>query len=319
MHVCDQDNQKIEGIKTNYPEVHFHTNLQDLLSSNCDAVIIATPAESHYEIAIQCLDFNKHVFVEKPLALNCRDANRLVAKAAEKNLSLFVGHIFEFDPSINLIQKIVNSGELGDIYYFDSLRTNLGTLRLGANVIWDLLVHDISILNAIFDTLPIEVSAIGSSHVTRESHKICESCQVNMLLPNGIRASAKASWLEPFKTRMIKVIGSQSSLVYDPCSSDKIFIYDSGIDMILLGDDVQIEYRHEGIRGISVPPCEPLVVEAQAFIDSILQIRPTNMQTAVKIVNVLEAIQASLDQRGVWSMVVSESQSASDLCQVKST
>ena len=317
-HVCDQDNDKRQWIETNYPGVDFQANYQYLLSSDCDAIITATPAKSHYEIANQCLDVNKHVFVEKPVALNHQDANSLVTKAMRQNLSLFVGHIFEYDPSIAVIRNIIQSGELGDIYYFDSLRTNLGLLRLDVNVVWDLLVHDISILNAIFDTLPIKVSAIGSSHVTRESYKICESCQVNMQLPNGIRASAKASWLEPFKTRIIKVIGSQSSLVFDPSSSDEIHIYDSGIDMNLLGKSVNIQYRKEGIRVVSVPPYEPLTVEAQAFIDSILRAGSTNVQTAVEIVNVLEAIQTSLNHNGAWSAVVPDPRSASISYQVKS-
>ncbi len=306
-YVCDQIPQRQAWISENYPHVKFFTDYRDVLQSNCDAVIIATPAESHYAMARDSLAAGKHVFVEKPLALNQQSAEELRKSAELDGLKLFTGHTFEFDPAIRTIRRIVDSGELGRIFYVDSVRSNLGLLRLDVNIIWDLLIHDVSILLAIFGCLPVDVSAMGSSHITRGIQNICEFCQVNMLLPNSIRASAKASWLEPVKMRQLKIIGSRKSLVFAPTVANEVQIYDSGIELNTLEKTIGIHYRRGTYRSVQYSNAEPLTIEASAFIDSIIKAKMTNAQTAVEIIGVLDAMQSSLDKNGAWVQVNSDS------------
>lgn len=301
--ICDQCWHKQPWIVKQYPQTQFFVNYRDLLTGECDAVVIATPAESHYSIAKACLEAGKHVFVEKPLALCRLQAESLTELAQSKNLRLFVGHVFEFDPAIHQIQQVVKSGILGEIYYIDSTRSNLGLLRLDVNILWDLLIHDISVLHKILDELPTQVSAFGSCHVTRGKQNICESAQVHMVLPQGLRASARASWLEPVKSRQLKIIGSRKALLFDPTKAQAIYLYDSGIDLDMTDEGLNIAYRQGSYDTLRYPNVEPLKVEATTFVHSILNSETTNAQAAVEITQVLEAMQFSLENQGQWTSV----------------
>lgn len=301
--ICDRQWQRQRWVIEHYPQIQFMTDYRDLLTSTCEAVVIATPAESHYPIAAACLGAGKHVFVEKPLALCRSQAEQLTLLAQSQNLRLFVGHTFEFDPAIHRIQQIVQSGALGDIYYIDSTRSNLGLLRLDVNVLWDLLIHDVAVLYKILECLPIQVSAVGSCHVTRGKQNICERSQVHMVLPQGIQASAQASWLEPVKTRQLRIIGSQKALVFEPTKTQEIYLYESGINLDTIDEDFDIIYHHGNCHTLHYSDVEPLKIEAIAFINSIRNAETTNAQTAVEIISVLDAMQTSLDNAGKWIAV----------------
>lgn len=298
--VCDKHSQKKQWVSTSYPQSIFTTDYSRLLESECDAIVIATPAKSHYQLSEACLQARKHVFVEKPLALNRSKAMKLVSLADSHNLCLLVGHTFEFDPAIAAIEKIVQSGELGQIYYVDSLRNNWGMLRLDVNVIWDLVIHDISILHKVLGNLPQRVSAVGRCHITQENQNLCERCQVNMIFPTDIRASVQASWLEPLKTRQIRIIGSQKSLVFEPTKKHEINIYNQNIKIHSDEAGVEVQYRQNGHSVMQYSNFEPLQLQAKNFVESILNGKPTNALIAVNIVGVLDAMQTSLNREGKW-------------------
>jgi predicted dehydrogenase len=301
--VCDQQAQRQPWVAENYPSSIFTTDYSRLIESECDAVAIATPAASHYQIAKACLNAHKHVFVEKPLALSRVKAEQLVSLAEALDLQLLAGHIFEFDPAISTIRQIIRSGKLGQIYYVDSVRNNTGFLRRDVNIVWDLVIHDISILYKILGELPQRVSAVGSCHITQGNQNVCERCQVNMTMPTDIKASVQASWLEPFKTRQLRVIGSEKSLVLEPTKDPMIHIYDQSLKPQLVAAGVSGGDRPDGHYEVSYASAEPLQVEAKAFIESILSGKATNASNAINIIGILENIQTSLDGSGEWIAV----------------
>jgi predicted dehydrogenase len=293
---------RLAHMRTLYPQVKTTREYGSVVSDpNIDAVVVATPPSTHFEIAIKALDAGKHVFVEKPLATSVADCEALLAKSKKKNLVLMVGHTFLYTAAVNKIKDLVKSGELGDIFYINTTRVNLGIFQEDINVLWDLAPHDVSILNYILDSKPEEVAAHGHSYIRRRVEDIAF---LHLKYPKSIVAHVHVSWLNPNKIRETTVVGSKKMLVYDDVSSlEKIRIYDKGVTVLPHYDtfgEFQLSYRFGDIFIPRLDDSEPLKVACQHFIDCVksgLEPRSSG-QHGLEVVRVIEAANRSLANSG---------------------
>jgi len=267
-----------------------------------EAVVIATPARTHFDLARAALRAGKHVLVEKPLTLNSRHAEQLIKLAQSQGRVLMVGHTFEYNPAMLKIKELMDQGELGEVYYAYCTRVNLGRLQPDLNALWSIAPHDISMLLLLFQQMPLEVSATGAWYLNSGVEDVVF---VNLLFADGARGHVHASWLDPSKVRRMTVVGSKRMVVYDDLATEgKIRIYDKGV---LIGGKHRVygefQYRlHSG--DIYIPRldmAEPLRNECAHFIDCIANgTRPrTDGENGLRVVKVLEAAQQSLKKRGV--------------------
>jgi predicted dehydrogenase len=299
--VVDQDPERLSKVSANYPGVKTTNSFQELLRSNADAVVIATPIRTHYALAREALLAGKHVLVEKPLTTNGIEAEELTEIAEKNGLTLMVGHTFQYNAAIRQLRDIVRSGELGDIYYIDSARLNLGLFQRDINVLWDLAPHDLSILLYVLGKDPLQVSARGSANVRRGIHDVA---YVELRFPDDILAHLHISWLEPCKVRRVTIVGSKKMVVCNDLSdSEKIRIYDMGVDCPYETDqfdDFHLQYRYGGIRIPHVPFQEPLRVQCEHFLHCIRTgERPeSDGRIGTKVVRVLEQADKSLMNGG---------------------
>jgi predicted dehydrogenase len=262
-----------------------------------EAVVIATPPSTHFKVAKECLEHGLHVMVEKPMTLNSPQAEILIELAQKKDLILMVGHTFEYNSAVQALKQLIDSEELGQIYYVDAARLNLGLFQRDLNVLWDLAPHDISILLYILSQRPITVNAQGTSCVFKG---IDDVVYVNLVFPGNIMAHIHVSWLDPCKIRRITVVGSKKMAVFndiDPMG--KIRIYDKGVDVPPYTDtyaDWQCNYRSGDILIPNIRIVEPLRQECQHFLDCIADhIEPCSSgRDGLEVVKVLEAAQRSL-------------------------
>lgn len=298
--VCDKDAEKLERIKRAYPFVRTTRDYLEVAKSrDIDAVCVATPLETHYEIAKAALSCGKHVLVEKPFTVKAEQAEELVKIAREKNLILMVDHTFIYTGAVRKIKELIDKGELGKIYYFDSERINLGLIRSDTNVIGDLAVHDISIINYLFSQKPISISAAGSTHVLNRKE---EMAHITIRHEDGLISHIHVSWLSPVKLRKILVGGDRKMVLYNDIEpSEKIRIYDKGID-INPADVTSFKplYRGGDIIIPKLDETEPLKRVAEHFIDCIEHGKTplTGGREGLEVVKILEAIQESLDLNG---------------------
>jgi predicted dehydrogenase len=258
-------------MKSLYPSMETTTDYTDIVEDpDIDAIVVATPVSSHFEIALAALDAGKHVFVEKPLTRTVEEGLKLVKKADEKKLTLMVGHTFVFTAAVNKIKELIESGELGEIYYISTSRVNLGIFQEDINVIWDLAPHDISIMNYVLGSRPESVSAVGHSYIRPEIEDVAF---VTMNYPGNKLANIHVSWLNPSKIRKTTVVGSKKMLVYDDVSSlEKIRLYDKGVTVQPHYDtfgEFQLSYRYGDISIPKLDEVEPLKIECQHFTDCI--------------------------------------------------
>jgi len=225
--VADKKPDRLQHIKNLFPQIETTQDYHDLFAMGLDAVAVATPPASHFPIAKDCLEHGLHTFVEKPMTLSSCDAETLIDLAKRQGLTLMVGHTFEYNPAVRKVKEIIESGELGKIYYVDTERLNLGLFQPDMNVIWDLAPHDLSILVYILGMEPVSVSARGGACIFEGKHDIAF---IYLEFPENILAHIHVSWLDPCKVRQITVVGSHKMLVYDDVESlEKIRIYDRGL------------------------------------------------------------------------------------------
>src|SRR4030067_3791536 len=230
-HACDLDSEKLERIKLRYPSVTITANYKELLKDkNIQVVAIATPVNTHYRLAKDALEAGKHVFIEKPITSSVKDAEKLIEIAERKNLFIFVDHIFIYTGAIKRIKEFISSEGLGDIYYFDSVRVNLGLFQHDINVIWDLAPHDLSIMAHLIDKKPVALSAHGSVHFEGGYEDIA---YVSIEFEdNAFIAPFHVNWLSPVKIRQTLISGDKKMLVWDDLNPDeKVKIYDRGVDV----------------------------------------------------------------------------------------
>jgi len=211
--VSDLDPVKLALVQRRHAGVKVTAEFRDLLTDpRVDAVIVATPVHTHYELALAALKAGKHVLVEKPLARTSAQSRHLIEEAASRNLVLMVDHTFLYTPAIQKIRELISNEVLGEIYYYNSIRASLGLFQNDVNVIWDLAVHDLSIIQYIFDDLPVAVSATGTSHVPGSPEN---TAHITLFFGNSCIAQISVNWLSPVKLRPTLIGGSQRMILYD--------------------------------------------------------------------------------------------------------
>lgn len=296
---CDLQQSRLDHIQSLYPEIRTTRDYHEVLDSDVDAVCIATPVGMHYRFAMEALKADKHIFIEKPLAACVGQAEEIVAEAVLRERLVMVGHIYAYHPAVNAMKQIIQSGELGQIYYINATRVNLGLFQPDINVAWDLAPHDISILTYILGLQPVAASARGGVYV--QSRKgLHDVAYLSLFFPNGVLADIRVSWLDPCKQRRYTVVGSSKMLVYDDLDPvNMILIYDKGVEMPPYSDTEQ-EFRLSYRTGDGIPYpltwAEPLKVECQHFLDCIRENREprSNGTAGLEVIRVLESAQASL-------------------------
>jgi predicted dehydrogenase len=299
--VADLSEDRLAHIKYRYPHIKVTKNYQDLFEMGLDALAVATPPVTHFSIALDCLQHNLHVLVEKPFTLNSVDAEELINTAQERDLTLMVGHTFEYNPAVQTLRELITSGEIGEVYYIDTVRVNLGLFQSDLNVIWDLAPHDISILLYILGHAPTSVSAHGEAYIFEDKHDIA---YLHLEFPNNILAHVQISWLDPCKVRRITIVGSRKMVVYDDVETlEKIKIYDKGVEIPKYTDtygEFQCSYRYGDVVIPNIHFAEPLRKECQHFLECVLNHSEpqSSGSTGLKVIKVLEMAERSLNNGG---------------------
>ena len=301
-YICDIDGNKLIAMKKKYPSLKITKDYQMILNdSSIDAVVIALPVSKHYSIAKEALLKNKHVLVEKPLTASVSESEELVRIAKEKGLVLMVDHTFEYSPAINKMKQIIESGELGDIYYIKTEWLNLGLLQPNVNVVWDLATHIISIVNYITGLAPLSVNANAKGYLREE---IQEIAQAKIKYPKNISVYITVSWLEPKKTRQVTIVGSKKMLIYDLTNEEEpLKIYDKGVSIIQEATDIRpskMEYRFGDIYSPHIKNAEPLSIMCSHFIECIKNNTTplSDGESGLRVVRVLEAMEQSIQENG---------------------
>ncbi len=305
--VADLKKERLSKIKASYPQVIVTEDYKDIFNHDLDAVVIATPPATHYPLAKECLEHGLHVLVEKPITLKSEHAQKLIDISKKNDLVLMVGHTFEYNVAVLTLKNLIDSGELGQIYYVDSARLNLGLFQRDLNVLWDLAPHDISILLYILGTTPLSVSAHGMPFV---NEGIQDVVYMNMVFPENVLAHIHVSWLDPCKVRRVTVVGSKKMVVYNDIESlEKIRIYDKGVDKPPYTEtygDFQLSYRYGDVVIPNIRLSEPLQKECQHFLDCINNHTDpqSDGQDGLHVVKIIEAAQRSLSQNGRHQEVI---------------
>jgi predicted dehydrogenase len=291
-----------------YPNVSVEATWLDLLAdNNVDAVAIATPTRSHFDIAIAALRAGKHVLIEKPMTSSSHEASLLIEEARSRGLVLMVDHTFVYTSAVQKIRELITSGEIGDVYYYDSTRINLGLFQSDVNVIWDLAVHDLAILDFTLDACPIALSATGAGHIPGTPENMAH---ITLYLEGGATAHLNVNWLAPVKIRRTLIGGSRRMIVYDDVEpSEKVKVYDRGVyhegggDLSGKSEEIHrmlLNYRMGDIWTPQLPVKEALLTEIEHFLACIAsKSEPvTSGMTGLRVVSMLEAATQSLRRRG---------------------
>src|SRR5947199_6284546 len=292
--VADLEDYRLASLKISHPWIKTTTRAQDVFGSEVDGVVIATPVRTHYRLAKEALLSGKHVLVEKPITANIAEAEELVAIAQEQGRILMVGHTFEYNPAVNELRKLVQSGELGKIYCIEAERVNLGLFRSDINVIWDLAPHDISILLYVLGMKPEQVKVQAHTHL---QPRIQDIAHLDLGFADGISAHVHVSWLHPCKIRRVTVIGDARMVVYDDTNpAEMIKIYNKGADVHA---DPVVSYRFGEITIPHIDWIEPLHLECEDFANSIRTgtIPRANGEVGLAVVKVLAAAQEALEKQ----------------------
>ena len=300
--VSDLDPRKLELVKKRFPAVKTTTNFQDLLKDpEIDAIAIATPVSTHFELGMAALKAGKHLWLEKPMTETSLQARKLVDEAERRGLVLHVDHTFIYTGAVRKMGELIKSGDLGKIYYYDSIRVNLGLFQRDVSVISDLAVHDFSILDYLLGESPTAVSASGINHFPGTPENLA---YITLFYDSGTIAHCNVSWLAPVKVRQILVGGSNKMITYDDLEpSEKIKIYDKGISFT--SDPKQIHEMRVGYRtGDMLAPkidgSEALRVEGDHFVDCIMNKKTpqTDGRLGLRVVELIEAATSSMRGRG---------------------
>lgn len=295
---CDIRQERLDFIKNRYPSIEVSNDYTKVIKdSEIDAIVIATPIHTHYELAKAALTNGKHVLVEKPMTTRTRDASKLIEIAQKENKILMVDHTFIYTGAVRKIKEIIESGEIGKIYYFDSVRINLGLFQHEVNVIWDLAPHDISIMDHIISEKPLRVRAVGNSHI---DNKIENMAYIHIEFENDLSAHFHINWLAPVKVRKIIVGGSKKMIVYDDNEpSEKVKVYDKGVSIKEDKESIYetlIQYRTGDMYAPKLDQTEALSLECAHFIDCIKNKKKpiTDGEAGLKVVKILQAAQDSI-------------------------
>lgn len=295
--ICGRTQATCDSMAASYPEATVTDDMESILSDSAiQAVVIAAPAALHFEMTRKALLADKHVFVEKPLALTYGDGRRLVELAREKEKKLFVGHVLNYHPAVIRMKEMINRGDIGRLQYIYSRRLSLGKIRLEENILWSFAPHDISIILSIAGQEPSFVDAIGSNFLHARIPDVTVS---NFKFPSGIGAHIFVSWLNPFKEQRLVVIGANGMMVFDDTQP---------VEKKLTHHSHQISWKNgmpvpKKAEGISVDLSdiweEPLRVECRAFLDCIANntVPLTSGEEGLRVLKILEACQRSIDNK----------------------
>jgi len=298
--ICDLDRDRLAKYRRRHPSARVTTRLDRVLSDpDVEAVIIATPVHTHYNLAAQVLVAGKHVFVEKPLAPSSELADDLAELASERDRILMCGHTFVYSPPVRAVKRMIEAGTLGDIYFISSSRVNLGLHQRDVSVIWDLGPHDFSILLYWLSELPTTVRAVGRDSIVKG---IADVAFVTMTFASGIVANVELSWLAPSKLRRTVLVGSERMVIYDDGASEPVRLFDRGVvyhDPETFGE-YHLSYRSGDILSPKIESYEPLGLELSDFISAIRTDQRMEFHTALarSVVRIVEAADRSLRAGG---------------------
>jgi predicted dehydrogenase len=300
--VCDRAPARLEKVKALYPSVQVTSLPMELITdSSIDAVVIATPVAGHFDLAMAALKAGKHVFVEKPMTTTSDQALQLIEEAARRKLTLLVDHTFVYTGAVRKMRELIKAPSFGHLNYFDSTRVNLGLFQHDVNVLWDLAVHDLSIMAHVLDATPVAVSATGYSHVAGQPENVAF---LTVFFASDLIAHINVSWLSPVKIRKTLIGGSKQMIVYDDLeTSEKLKVYDKGITISDTPDDIHkllISYRTGDLWSPRINETEALQVEVSHFANCIngLEQPLTGGEQGLEIVRILEAANLSMKNRG---------------------
>lgn len=302
MHLCcEQRAERLEAASSQYPAIQTTCDYRDVLKSPViDAVAIATPVSTHFALVKEALLNGKHVWVEKPITSTSAEAEELIELAEKKGKVLMVDHTFIYTGAVRKIKEIISRGELGTLYYYDSVRVNLGIFQNDVNVVWDLATHDISIMDHLIGENVKSVSAIGISHLITDLEN---TAYITVRYSDKLFGHIHVNWLSPVKIRMTLIGGSKKMVVYNDLEpSEKVKVYDSGVHINSEPDGVYkllIDYRMGDMYAPKVDHTEALKVACQHFIDCIQNSRRpiTDAKAGLRVVRILEAAQRSINNR----------------------
>ncbi|HKY30835.1 MAG TPA: Gfo/Idh/MocA family oxidoreductase [Pyrinomonadaceae bacterium] len=300
--VCDMRSERLATLNSRYPSIRTLNSCDELFSDNSiDAIAIATPVSSHFDMAMAALGAGKHVLVEKPLAANSEQALRLIEEAGRRRRVLMVDHTFVYTGAVRKIRELIASNALGEIYYYDAVRVNLGLFQHDVNVIWDLAIHDLSIMDYVLPSRAVAVSATGISNIPGQPENVA---YITLFFGNPQIAHVHVNWLTPVKVRHTLIGGSDKMILYDDLEpSEKVKVYDKGVTLSQSPEAVYemlVSYRSGDMWAPRLDTTEALHTEALHFIDCIENNKEpeTNGQAGLRLVRMVEAAEQSLRGRG---------------------
>lgn len=299
---CDLKKDRLRFVKTQYPTVSVSTDYKDIVKDpNIDIAVIATPVSTHFALAKQALNNDKHILLEKPMTLNVDESKQLIEIAKKRKKIIIVDHTYVYTGAVRKIKEIISKGELGKILYYDSVRINLGLFQHDVNVVWDLAPHDISVMDFLIGKKPKEVSAIGVGHLHNDIENIA---YISVIFDDNLLAHFHVNWLAPIKIRKTFIGGTKKMLVFDDLTGDeKIKIYDKGITVKRNPKNIYkllIGYRSGNMYSPRFDPTEALQLECEHFIDCIKYNKTpiTDGLAGLRVVEILVAANKSLKNNG---------------------
>jgi len=294
---CDLNEERVKYVRSLYPDLNYYTDLEEMVKKEkLNALIIATPTDSHYPIAKFALENGIDVLVEKPLAKNSKEARDLIEVAKHNNRILMVGHTFIYNPAVRAVKALIEKGELGRIYYISSIRINLGIYRKDVDVLWDLASHDFSIFLYWLGKTPVKVSALAKDFKIKDKLDVAF---IQAVFPDDIIANIHVSWLAPNKVRYLIIVGEKKMIIYDEIDPrEKVRIVNAGVDVREPESfgEFQLTYRTGDMYVPRLENVEPLKLEVSDFLNSIkYRKKPlSDGEMGLKVVEILERVQKSI-------------------------
>jgi len=305
--VCDTKRERLAHLQTGYPGVKFTVDNREMIQDpDIHAIAIATPVFTHFDLARQSLLAGKHTFIEKPMASSSSQCEELIELAANRNLTLMVGHTFIYSTPVRKIKEIVDCGDIGELLYISSQRLNLGLFQKDINVAWDLAPHDISIIHFVMGHAPVSVNCQGKAHMRSGIEGVTN---MSLNFSNGGFATIQSSWLDPSKVRRMTFVGSKRMILYDDNEPlEKIKIYDKRVEVPPHYDtfaEFHYSYHYGDMYAPYLNQVEPLKAQCQHFLDCIRTDRKplTSGTEGMQVVQVLEAASESLKKAGAEVMI----------------
>lgn len=299
-YICDLDEERVASFSRRYPGAAPTSRYEDLLEDpQVAAIVIATPVFTHFELAAAALRAGKHTFVEKPLAPSSEEADELIALAREQDLRLMCGQTFLYSPPVREVKRLIDTDELGDIFFISSSRVNLGLHQRDISVIWDLGPHDFSILLHWLGEMPESITATGRDSIVRGIHDVAF---MTLKFPSGVVANVELSWLAPSKLRRTAIVGSNKMVLYEDGTGEPVRVFDRGVvyrDPETFGE-YQLSYRSGEIRSPCIAATEPLVTELAEFVRLIeTEESSEDLELARQVVLLAQAAESSLQSGGI--------------------